>query len=147
MKKISILLVIVMLFTTTSYAIDKAKPETIKSINELSAIDGELYMVINNIINCKYDKDNEGKTLTFIRTRLGEIMTMNYAYYNIKDTDLLSNRESAVVIYTASLYGLAINGIGLYLEDPERNQTFLIDAISQYKSANTSLLMTKQLIK
>ena len=147
MKKISILLAILMIFTTTSYAVESPKSETIKSIEELSSIDNELYIVINNIINCNYNKDKESQTLSFIRTRLGDVMYMNYVYYSSKDIDLLSNRESAIVIYTASVYGLAINALAIYLEDPDRNQSYLIDAIAQYKSGNTSLLVAKEFVK
>lgn len=73
-------------------------------------------------------------------------MSSNYVYYNSEDVDLLENRNSAAIIYTASLYGLSINGLSLYLKDPYQNQNYIIDAISEYKVANTSLVEVKRLI-
>lgn len=139
MKKISVVLIFIMMCTSITFAESRPKKETIKSLNELSQIDNDLHVIIDNIISNKFDINKEKDSLAFVRSRLGEVISINYTYYNSKDLDLLNNRESAVMIYIASLYGLTVNGLLLYLEDTDHNDAFLIDAIAEYKSGNTAL--------
>lgn len=146
MKKIiSLTIVAIMLMTSVSFA--QPNNDTITSLKELTEINNDIGIVIRNILTCGYDVNSENQTLTYNRGIVKQVLGRSYSNYNQYGSDLIENREATSLIYIASLYALSINGLSIYLEDTEKNEKYLFDAITQYRDANIALLEFKTSIK
>lgn len=142
-KVIAIILCSILISTNISFA---APSPTVKnSLGDLSRVENDISIVLKSVLNSKYDADSLKKTLKFDGSILSNVYTL--AVNDLSTTNLtsLEKRELITLIYTTSLFGLAINGLVLYLDDPQANQSFYFDAISEYKLGRVSLRALKDL--
>ena len=150
MKKI-LYLALVMIFLTTSISFSQPSDETMKSIKSLELINNNLSLVIKDILSGKYDEESIIKDLKYNNSLVKSIYNETIFEYkediNIKNKTTLQKREEGTIFYIATLYSLAINGITLYLEDKSANETFLLDAISEYRQGTQALNAFKDVFK
>lgn len=150
MKKI-LYLSLVMIFLTTSISFSQPSDDTMKFIKSLDLINNNLSLVVKDILSGKYDEESIKKDLEYNNSLVKSIYNDAIFEYkediNIKNKTTLQKREEGTIFYIATLYSLAINGITLYLEDKSVNDTFLLDAISEYRQGTQALNTLKGVLK
>lgn len=142
MKKIlSILLSVLILTTSISFAYnnDKSLDITNTYLKDLNKVEQDLHLVIKGIMNCKYDSDSVIKSLDLDKSLILGIYANSSMNYKDKSMSKAKNRELSNIIYVSSLYSLSLNALYLYLEDEDKNDTYLMDAIFHYHVGTTKL--------
>ncbi|MGL5714582.1 MAG: hypothetical protein ACRCX2_16295 [Paraclostridium sp.] len=150
MKKV-LCSVLTIIFLTSSISFAQPSQGTTASIKSLEMVNNNLGIIVKNIISRTYEDESIKKDLKYNSSLLETIYNDTLFEYKEdlknKDKTTLQKRVEGTVFYIASLYSLSINGIALYLEDKSANESFLLDAISEYREGGIALSVLKNFLK
>ena len=123
-------LIITLLCTTISFA--NPNEHITLAVKDLTRVENDLGIIIKNIISCEYNEESIRKTLEFDSGIISSIYSRCSMNHKKGDPNIIK-REVNTILYICSVYGLAINGILLYLEDKNSNEAYFLDSISEYR--------------